>query len=269
MKAAIIIPARYGSSRFPGKPLAKIAGKTMLEHVVSIARKMAESSENIFYAVTTEDERITDHCREIGVRFIMTPSTCPTGSDRVLSALRQMPDWPDVVINLQGDAPLTPPQAVQSIIDTFSANPRLEVVTPVIRLSWEQLDKLREAKKATPFSGTTVVLDTRNQAIWFSKNILPAIRNERKQREQEAPCPVWQHIGIYGYRCDVLEKFCELPQGVYERLEGLEQLRMLENGIRIQATPVEIPGGQIPSGIDSPEDIARAENIIANRASLS
>jgi 3-deoxy-manno-octulosonate cytidylyltransferase (CMP-KDO synthetase) len=230
---------------------------------VDIARKVAGDSDDIWIAVTTEDERIAEHCRKIGVSFIMTPESCRTGSDRVLSALRQMPEWPDFVINLQGDAPLTPPLALQSIIDAFTENPRLEVVTPVFLLSWEELDTLRESKKSTPFSGTTVVLNRQHQAIWFSKNIIPAIRKEQHRREQGETCPVWQHMGIYGFRTDILERFCELPPGNYEQLEGLEQLRMLENGIKIQAVPITIPGDMIRSGIDSPEDIARAEQIIA------
>lgn len=264
MKASIIIPARYGSTRFPGKPLAMIAGKTMLEHVTGIARKVADNSDDISYAVTTDDERIAVHCQKIGAPFIMTPSSCPTGSDRVLSALRQMPDWPDIVINLQGDAPLTPPAVLQAIIDTFASNPRLEVVTPVHRLSWQALDALREAKKQTPFSGTTAILNQHNQAIWFSKNIVPAIRGEEKLRGNEDMSPVWQHIGLYGFRSDILERFCDLPLSRYEQLEGLEQLRLLENGIKIQAVSVTLPHGFVHSGIDSPEDLIRAEKIIAS-----
>ncbi len=264
MKAAIIIPARYASTRFPGKPLAKIAGQTMLERVVSIARKVAASSANIVYAVTTEDERIAEHCKIIGVDSIITPASCPTGSDRALSALRQMPEWPDFVINLQGDAPLTPPSVLQAVIDTFIANPKLEVVTPVHRLSWQELDALRESKKITPFSGTTAILNPQHQAIWFSKNIIPAIRKEEKMREQTEYSPVWKHFGLYGYRTDILERFCDIPQSHYEQLEGLEQLRMLESGIRIQAVPVELPNGLTHTGIDSPEDLQRAEQLIAS-----
>lgn len=268
MKTAIVIPARYGSTRFPGKPLAKIAGKTMLERVVDIARTVSETADNFSFFVTTESEEIAEHCMKIGVYYIMTPESCPTGSDRVLSAMRQMTDWPDVVINLQGDVPFTPPHVISSIMEKFEENPRFEVVTPVYRLSWNSLDALREAKKTTPFSGTTAVLGDENRALWFSKNIIPAIRNEDELREKDEKSPIWQHMGLYGFRSDILEQFCELPTGTYERLEGLEQLRMLEHGIKIQAVPVEIPENAILSGIDSPEDIARAEKMFFKNKKL-
>ncbi len=263
MKTAIVIPARYGSTRFPGKPLAMIGGKSMLARVVDIAKELSQTSEDISFAVATDDERIAGHCQGIGAPYIMTPEKCQTGSDRVLSALFQLNDWPDFVVNLQGDAPFTPSFVLREMIDTFQNNPRLEVVTPVHLLSWEELDELREAKKTSPFSGTTAILDKDRRALWFSKSILPAIRREKEMRESGATCPVWRHLGLYGFRPDVLEKFCELPAGHYEELEGLEQLRLIENGFRIQAVPVTITGGIVHSGIDSPEDLARAEKLIA------
>lgn len=260
MKTAIVIPARYGSTRFPGKPLAHIAGKSMLERVVDVARAASKGMEDdVQVLVATDDDRIGEHCAQIGVYFLMTPSDAPTGSDRVLAALRQLNEWPDFVVNLQGDAPFTPPSVVQALIHAFEVNRRVEVVTPVHRLSWAELDTLRESKKTTPFSGTTAILNTRNEALWFSKNILPAIRNESALRAGQAFSPVWQHMGLYGFRIDALEKFVMLPQGHYEALEGLEQLRMIENGLRIQAVPVEVDAAAFHSGIDSPEDLARAE----------
>lgn len=257
MKIAIAIPARFGSTRFPGKPLAEIGGRSMLSRVVTLAR----SIEGADVFVTTEDQRIVDHAIEIGADCILTPEDCPTGSDRVLAALKARGDMPDFVLNLQGDAPFTPPSVVKAIIQAFQGNPKAEVVTPVHRLSWDDLDRLREAKKTTPFSGTTAIVGENNQALWFSKNIIPAIRREDALRGAGGPSPVYQHIGLYGFRSDILERFCALPQGAYERLEGLEQLRMLENGIKITAVPVEIETGQIQSGIDTPEDLERANKI--------
>ena len=260
MKTAIVIPARYGSSRFPGKPLAKIAGQSMLSRVVDVARAAAKGSEeDIQILVATEDDRIAAHCAEIGVYFLMTPENAPTGSDRVLAALRQLNEWPDFVVNLQGDAPFTPPSVIQALIHAFEINRRIEVATPVHRLSWSELDALRESKKTTPFSGTTAILNAQNQALWFSKTIIPAIRNESALRAGGKMSPVWQHMGLYGFRIDALEKFVMLPQGYYESIEGLEQLRMIENGLRIQAVPVEVDSAIFHSGIDSPEDLARAE----------
>lgn len=262
MKIAIAIPARYASTRFPGKPLAKISGISMLERVVGVAKEAAANIENISFFVATEDERIAAHAREIGVECKMTSEDCPTGSDRVHEAIEQLDSVPDFVINLQGDAPFTPVSVVRAMIEAFRAAPQAEVITPVHRLSWQDLDRLREAKKTTPFSGTTAILGEGNRALWFSKNIIPAIRKEDKLRAAGPISPVHQHMGLYGFRVDILKKFCALPQGLYEELEGLEQLRMLENNIVITAVPVEIERGKIQSGIDTPEDLARAEKLL-------
>jgi 3-deoxy-manno-octulosonate cytidylyltransferase (CMP-KDO synthetase) len=262
---AIAIPARYNSTRFPGKPLVKIAGKTMIQRVLEIAHKAAKPyGENIDVFVTTDDKRIADHVEnDLGNHCINTPPSCKTGSDRVLSALRQLSEWPDFVINLQGDAPFTPFVVVQDIIEGFNLNSKAEVITPVHRLSWEGLDDLRKAKSKTPFSGTTAVVNSKGQALWFSKNILPAMRNEKDLREASPYSPVYQHVGLYGFRSDILERFCSLPEGIYEKLEGLEQLRMLENGIRINTVEISPEHGTIQSGIDSPEDVRRAEKFFA------
>jgi 3-deoxy-manno-octulosonate cytidylyltransferase (CMP-KDO synthetase) len=264
MKLAIAIPARYGSTRLPGKPLARIQGKTMLQRVVELARKATEGYDNVDVFVATDDSRIQNHADEIGVACLITPVSCPTGSDRVLSAIKQLDEWPDFTLNLQGDAPFTPPSVIRKILQYFKDNPDTEVVTPVHQLSWSDLDRLREAKEVTPFSGTTATLDSNKRALWFSKNIIPAIRKEDNMRQQSAISPIYQHVGLYGFRSDVLRTFCQLPQGVYEDLEGLEQLRMLENGIRIDTVEMDIENGMIQSGIDSPEDIERAEAYIRN-----
>ncbi len=252
MKTAIIIPARYGSTRFPGKPLAMIGGRSMLSRVVDAANEAARQCRDVSVFVTTEDTRIKDHAREIGAACIMTSADCATGSDRVLEAVQKSGQTFDVVINLQGDAPFTPPDVIVKIMEEFRRNPGLEVVTPVHLLSWEGLDRLREEKKSTPFSGTTVAVDRNGRALWFSKNIIPAIRKENREDKKS---PVLRHIGLYGFRADILEKFCALPQSRYEKLEGLEQLRLIENGIAVHTVAVE---AFVDSGIDTPEDLARA-----------
>ncbi len=261
MKYAIAIPARYGSTRLPGKPLAMIAGQTMLQRVLNVAQKATEGFDATIF-VATDNQDIKDHAQELGAECIMTPVSCPTGSDRVLSAIRQLDYWPDFVVNLQGDAPFTPPHVIQNILTECRNNPRLEVITPVHRLSWDDLDILREKKKVTPYSGTTATVNKSGRALWFSKNIIPAIRKEDALRAQSPLSPIHQHMGLYGFRTDILEKFCVLEQGTYEALEGLEQLRMLENDIRIQTIQVDIDKGTIQSGIDSPEDLERAEAFI-------
>lgn len=264
MNIAIIIPARWGSTRFPGKPLVKIAGKTMLERVVERARDVAQANPEIDIMVATEDARIQDYCATINARCIMTSEDCLTGSDRVLEAAQKSGKEYDFVLGLQGDAPFTPLDALTKMIAAFKEKPELEVVTPVVQMSWTALDSLRESKKTTPFSGTTAIIDKSGKALWFSKNIIPGIRKEDKLRADGSEfSPVFQHIGLYGFRFSVLEKFVTLPQGHYEGLEGLEQLRLLENGITIQAVSVEIEHQELQGGIDSPEDVTRVEEILA------
>ncbi len=261
MKTAIIIPARYASTRFPGKPLTMIGGQSMLSRVVDVARKAIESLDNVTLAVATEDERILKHAKELDVQAIMTSNDCKTGSDRVLEALKKLDNEYDFVIGLQGDAPFTPPEAIQQMIEAYQNNNAIEVVTPVINLRWSELDSLRIQKKITPFSGTTAIINEQGRALWFSKNILPAIRKEEEYRTDEFS-PVHQHIGLYGYAVKTLEKFVSLPEGHYEKLEGLEQLRLLENNIPIQTIKLNVPVGLVQSGIDSPEDVARAERLL-------
>lgn len=255
MKTAIIIPARYGSTRFPGKPLALIGGQTMLSRVVEIARKAGSNS---LIAVATDDERIEAHCKEIDIACVMT-GECATGSDRVLEAAQKLGDDFDFVLGLQGDAPFTPVEALTHLIQTYENDQTLSVVTPVVQLRWDELDKLRAHKKQTPFSGTTAVINAHGRALWFSKNILPAIRTENRDDEFS---PIYQHIGLYGFRYDVLKRFVSLPQSAYEKLEGLEQLRLIENDIPVQTVSLTIDAGLAQAGIDSPEDVARAEEIL-------
>ncbi len=263
MKTAIIIPARYASTRFPGKPLTLIGGQSMLSRVVELAHTAIEGMEDITLAVATEDQRICDHAQKIGVECVMTSDDCKTGSDRVLEAVQKIAPDAQFVVGLQGDAPFTPPEAVQKLIQAYQNNNSIEVVTPVINLRWSELDNLREQKKITPFSGTTAIINAEGRALWFSKNILPAIRKEDKYRDDEFS-PVHQHIGLYGYAVKTLEKFVTLPEGHYEKLEGLEQLRLLENNISIQTIKLKVAIGLAQAGIDSPEDVERAEKMLEN-----
>ncbi len=265
MKTVIVIPARYASTRLPGKPLVMISGQTMLQRVVSLSRAAADGLKNVSVVVATDDDRITQHCHEMGVTSLMTPPESPSGTDRVAEAVRQMKDKPDFILNMQGDAPLTPPDFLRAMIEAFTALP-CDAVTPVTQLTWEQLDKLRQNKLVTPFSGTTATFDEQTgNAYWFSKNIIPAMRKENDLRKQSDKSPIFRHIGLYGYSLDMLEKYITLPESKFEKLEGLEQLRLLENGYTIRCVPVDFKGRANMSGIDSPEDIARAEELIAKQ----
>ncbi|MFA4993895.1 MAG: manno-octulosonate cytidylyltransferase [Bdellovibrionales bacterium] len=268
MRTTIVIPARYGSTRLPGKPLAMIAGQTMLQRVIRIAQAAAKGDLNVDILVATDDQRIAKHAEELGEASALTPESCPTGTDRVQAAIAQMEIKPDFILNLQGDAPLTPPDFIRAMIDSFAKNP-VDLVTPVTQMTWEQLDKLRENKLTTPFSGTTVAFNEKTGlAYWFSKNIIPAVRKEKELREKSPLSPVWRHIGIYGYSKKMLEKFPLLSEGKFEKLEGLEQLRLLEHGYKIRCIPVDYAGRANMSGVDSPEDITRAEALIVKHGEL-
>lgn len=268
MHTAIVIPARYASKRLPGKPLLKLAGRTMLERVVRISEVAAQGLTNISVTVATDDERIRRHCDEIGVTVCMTPVDCLTGTDRVAFVLKQMQSTPDLILNMQGDAPLTPPDFLRAMIDAFAVS-RPDAITPVTQLTWAELDTLRQNKLTTPFSGTTVAFDRHTgRAFWFSKNIIPAIRNESALRRNGDKSPVYRHIGLYGYSAEMLKKYSTLPESYFESLEGLEQLRMLENGCHIQCVPVDFRGRASMSGIDCPEDVSRAEKLIAQHGEL-
>jgi 3-deoxy-manno-octulosonate cytidylyltransferase (CMP-KDO synthetase) len=262
MRTIIVIPARYPSTRLPGKPLVMIAGRTMLERVVALSRSAASGLAGVEVIVATDEGRISEHCQEIGVPSVMTPSACPSGTDRVAEAIRRLGGHPDFVINMQGDAPLTPPSMVRALIESFAAAPT-DIVTPVTQLSWDELDALRRAKATTPFSGTCAVFDsTSGRAYWFSKQILPAIRREERYRSESRLSPVFRHIGLYGDRREMLDRYATLPEGRFEKLEGLEQLRALEHGYTIRCVPVETEDRPTMSGIDSPEDVTRAEELI-------
>ncbi|MDP3560423.1 MAG: manno-octulosonate cytidylyltransferase [Legionellaceae bacterium] len=268
MKTLIVIPARYASTRLPGKPLAMISGQTMLQRVVRLSQTAAAGLRQVSVVVATDDTRIASHCDDIGIPSIMTPADSPSGTDRVAAAVRQLKDKPDFILNMQGDAPLTPPDFLRSMIETFMASP-CDAVTPVTQLTWTELDKLRQNKKTTPFSGTTVTFDEKTgDAFWFSKNIIPAMRKEDDLRKKSEKSPVFRHIGLYGYSREMLENYIHMPESTFEKLEGLEQLRLLENGYTIRCVPVDFNGRANMSGIDSPEDIARAEALIAQHGEL-
>lgn len=263
MKTLIVIPSRYASTRFPQKPLHEIAGMSLLARVAAIAEICAARQDGVSYVVATDHEAIAAHAREIGAPVVMTDPDLPSGTDRALAAANLVAPDAEFVVNLQGDAPFTPPGYISAIIEA-GKNTAFDAVTPIVQMSWGDLDEVRERKKETPFSGTSCIVSANNEALWFSKNILPAIRKEDRLRETEDLSPVWRHIGLYGYKRAALERFVSLPEGHYELLEGLEQLRFLENGMRIQA--VKVPAA--PSamwGIDTPQDAAHAEKLIADK----
>lgn len=260
---AIIIPARYGSTRFPGKPLAMIAGKSMLQRVYEIASKEASTFQQTSVYITTDDDRIKDHAASFTDNIIMTSSDCLTGSSRVLRAADKLTSIPDIILNLQGDVPLIPGHFISELIQTLIDNQRINVATPITPLTWEALNELSEWKKAHPFSGTTVTIDQSGKALWFSKNIIPAIRKPEPFKKNSPLSPVFRHIGLYAYRYKALKTFIELDEGLYEKLEGLEQLRFLENHIPIQTVTVSYGNLPAMSGVDTPDDLKLASELLA------
>jgi 3-deoxy-manno-octulosonate cytidylyltransferase (CMP-KDO synthetase) len=261
MKTLIVVPARHASTRLPGKPLALIAGRSMVERVASLAQRATAVLDNAEFVVATDDTRILEHCRDAGIPVVMTDPSLPSGSDRALAAVKGLGARPDFVVNLQGDAPFTPAAHVVAIVKALETS-GTDAATPYIRLSWDALDRLRAHKLETPFSGTTLLTDPSGRAIWFSKIILPAMRKEAELRKLNPLSPVLQHIGLYGFRLAALKQYCAMPESRYERLEGLEQLRLIENGLTIQAVEVQ-PGRIAMPGIDTAEDIALAERLVA------
>ena len=260
----IVIPARFASTRLPGKPLLKLAGRTVLERVVANARLAADLAGDCKLVVATDDERIAEHAEGLGTTAIMTDPALSSGSARAHAAacaLDLRNQRAERVISLQGDAPFITSQTISGLITTLRES-TAKVATPVYQLSWERLDRLREHKKSAPFSGTTCVRAPSGEALWFSKSILPALRGEETLR-QAPMSPIWQHLGLYAYTREALDWFVATPESHYEQIEGLEQLRFLEHGWQIVTVPVAAPEHAL-SGIDTPEDLALAEAAIAN-----
>ena len=252
MKTLIVIPARYASTRFPGKPLAKIGGVAMLERTADVARAVGP------YVVATDDRRIEAFCQAHNIPVVMTDPSLPSGSDRAKVAADLFDPEADIIVNLQGDAPFTPPSYIQSCLDALAKDPEADIAPPVVPLSWAGLDALRKVKKTTPFSGTCAIVGQDGRAHWFSKTIIPALRKEEAMRTETEVSPILQHVGLYAFRKSALDRYVTLPPSPYEQLEGLEQLRALEAGMIITCAKVA-PHALSQAGIDTPEDLARAE----------
>ncbi|MBV6631557.1 MAG: 3-deoxy-manno-octulosonate cytidylyltransferase [Alphaproteobacteria bacterium] len=257
-QTAIIIPARYGSSRFPGKPMAKIAGTAMLERVWRIA-KAVERVDAVY--VATDDDRIAKLVTDFGGEAVMTPTTCRNGTERSLATLAEIDVQPDIVLNLQGDAVLTPPWILQALVDAMQDDVGLTMATPAVRMTAKQVADLVAAKADGQVSGTTVTFDSKYRALYFSKRVIPYVRGR-----SDAP-PIYRHIGLYAYRRDVLETLCGLEPGPLEQAEQLEQLRALENGIGIQVVEVDYRG-RTHWSVDAPEDVVKVEELIAEEGEL-
>ncbi|MBI4184841.1 MAG: 3-deoxy-manno-octulosonate cytidylyltransferase [Proteobacteria bacterium] len=260
MRIAVVIPARYGSRRYPGKPLMTIRGRSLLNRVWAIAKAVGGVDE---VYVATDDERIAAHARSFGAAAVMTRADCATGTDRVREAVARIEPRPDAVVNLQGDAVLTPPWVIRALVDALRAEPSLRLVTAAVHCGPEQYEALLDLKAKSPTSGTLVTFDRRGFALYFSKAVIPYLRI----RAAGAPLPVYRHIGIYGYRRDALEELAGLAPTPLEVAEQLEQLRALENGIPIKVVVVDYRGRSHGS-VDAPEDVPVIEAIIDREGEL-
>lgn len=265
----IVIPARYGSTRLPGKPLVKIGGTEMVKRVAAIADCVCRRETGCSYLVATDDDRIARFCDSNGIPVMPTSPDCGSGTERCWDAVRGLSRRPELIVNLQGDNPLCPPHVVQDLIAAWRQK-AADVYTSCVHLSWDEYDRLRADKEETPYSGTTVIMDKFDMALAFSKSILPVIRNIAKAKELHARSPVFRHTGLYAYTYDSLKSYFSLEKSVYEEgyAEGLEQMRFLYNGKKIHMVKVDYGGRPTTSGVDSPEDIVRVEAIIEQYGEL-
>lgn len=254
-RALIVIPARMASTRFPGKPLAQIAGRAMIERVWRIAK--ATSTGDVLIA--TDDPELQAFAQSFGADVLMTNPNCLTGTDRVAEAARSFPQY-TVFFSLQGDAVLTPPWVIDQVLQTMLNDKTILMATPAVRLQGQALIDFVDTKKGGSSSGTVVVFDRMCNALYFSKALIPYNRNPLES-------PVYRHIGLYAYRMDVLQKLNQFPEGPLERSEKLEQLRALENGIPIRVVPVDYRG-RTHGSVDRPEDVTIIESIIAKEGEL-
>ena len=257
MTVIAVIPARYGSTRFPGKPLHAIAGTPMVERV----RRLAMAAPSIDQViVATDDARIAEAVEGFGGQAVMTAAACRNGTERCFAAVKDFAAPGDVVVNLQGDAPLTPPWVIEAAASAMAEDPELNLATPATALTEDAYAKLASAKAAGEVGGTTVVFDRAMNALYFSKAIIPF-------RREDAGVPVHKHIGLYAYRFAALETLVGLEPSPLERTESLEQLRALENGIAIRVVLTDYRG-RTPWSVDSPRDAEIAAQIIAREGEL-
>lgn len=244
----IVIPARFASSRLPAKPLLLIHGRPMILRVVDQAKKV-EGFDHL--CVATDDERIAEICRAEGVDVVLTSPDHPSGTDR-LSEVARLKGWAedDIIVNVQGDEPLLPAKLVKQVSQLLVDNPNCSMSTlcePISALDEFQRDSI-----------VKVVMSKHNEALYFSRATIPYDRDGAKQKQQSMHSSAYRHLGLYAYRVKLLQEYVTWDQGVLEKLESLEQLRVLENGHRIA---IAIAEANLPPGVDTQEDLDRLNSM--------
>lgn len=256
MKTAVIIPARYASTRYPGKPLALIrqpdgSRKTLIRMTWESANEVS-GIDDIYIA--TDDNRIREECVNFGANVIMTSSECSNGTTRCAETLRFLKNEPDIVVNFQGDAPLTPSWFVEALVDSLRANEEIGVATPVLRCDLKTYRRLSQDRKTGLVGGTTVVFDENMNALYFSKEVVPYL----DPGNLPVPLPVFHHVGVYAYRPTALRQYIKTKTSSLEIQEGLEQLRFLHVGVKVKCVEVNAKGHQFWE-LNNPSDVERIE----------
>lgn len=255
MTVTLYIPARYASTRYPGKPLVPLKGatgeaKTLVQRSWEAATRVSGVDR---VAVATDDERIAAHAREFGAEVAMTSPSARNGTERCAEAAADAAE-DDIIVNLQGDAPLTPPWFVEALIGAMRAAPDCAMATPVLKCDAAALRGFQEDRAAGRVGGTTAVMRPDRRALYFSKEVLPYTPAGWTGETPE----VWHHVGAYAYRPAALRAYLGWPEGPLEKREGLEQLRFLENGAEILCVEVEARGAVFWE-LNNPEDAPRIE----------
>ncbi len=259
MSVIIIIPARFASTRYPGKPLVALRGADGVAK--SLIRRSWEAALAVRgidrIVVATDDSRIRDAATDFGAEVVMTSSHCRNGTERCAEVLAQTGPF-DIVVNLQGDAPLTPPWFIEALVEALGRDRAAEVATPVLRADGETLHSFLADRRAGRVGGTTAVFGVGGRALYFSKEVIPYISRDYAASEQT---PVFHHVGVYAYRPSTLAAYSDWPIGPLEELEGLEQLRFLENGRAVLCVEVEARG-RLFWELNNLEDVGRIEEML-------
>jgi len=256
----IIIPARYASSRYPGKPLVELRDRTgvskpLIQRSWETARQV-RGVRAVF--VATDDDRIADCARGFGADVVMTAVAARNGTERCAEAVERLGIAGDLVVNLQGDAPLTPPWFVEALIEAMDANADASMATPVLRCDLRTYNHLVEDRRNGRVGGTTAVFGANGMALYFSKEVLPYVGSVPRH---DVDVSVFHHVGVYAYRPGALAAYARWPEGELERLEGLEQLRFLEQGQPVLCVEVNARGHMFWE-LNNPVDVARIEAVL-------